>query len=91
MDEEEDIRAPRFAIADMTVIGLALAFGIGGLYLIFGPSPLAPLMEIRKQAEQADTAAAAAEEARAEDSQPTKSEPGEVNIDLKNYKAPPQH
>ena len=41
-------------LSDVVVIGLAAVFALGGFYLMFGPSPLAPLYEQRKhQAEAA--------------------------------------
>ena len=78
MNDPDERRGFGVGLSDIVVIGLAALFALGGFYLMFGPSPLAPLYEQRKhQAEAAEQAA-------------PPSEPGEVSIDLKTYKPPPQ-
>jgi hypothetical protein len=77
MNEPDEPRRFGAGLSDIVVIGLAALFALGGFYLMFGPSPLAPLYAARKH-----------EAAAAEPAPPL--EPGEVNIDLKTYKSPPQ-
>jgi hypothetical protein len=85
MSEPDEPRGFGVSLNDIVVIGLAALFALCGFYLMFGPSPLAPLFEARKhQAATVETPAAEpAETAPA-------AEPGEVSIDLKTYKPPPQ-
>lgn len=79
-DEEPLGRTIGTSLSDYAVIGFAALFALGGLYLMFGPSPMAPLYAQKKQAEQAQQT----------DEQQPQSEPGEVSIDLKNWQAPPK-
>jgi len=78
MKDPDEPRGFVVGLSDIVVIGLAAVFALGGFYLMIGPSPLAPLFEARKHQAQA-----------AEKATPP-AEPGEVNIDLKTYKPPPQ-
>lgn len=82
-DEEPLGRIIGTSLSDYIVIGLAAMFALGGIYLMIGPSPLGPLYDMqKKQAQQARPAD--------DQQQPEQSAPGEVNIDLKNWKAPPK-
>jgi hypothetical protein len=76
MNEPHEPRGLGASLSDIVVIGLAALFALGGFYLMIGPSPLAPLYEARK--------------AQAAGAPAPSSDPGEVNIDLKTYKPPPQ-
>ena len=80
-DEEPLGRIVGTNLSDFVVIGLAAMFALGGLYLMLGPSPLGPLYDMQKKQ---------AQQAQQSDEQQQQSEPGEVSIDLKNWKAPPK-
>jgi len=55
-DDDDDLKPPRIAAGDVGIIFIAGAFLLGFLYLMFGPSPLEPLLAKKSAAQEAPAA-----------------------------------
>jgi len=55
-DDDDDLKPPRIAVGDLGIIFIAGVFLLGFLYLMFGPSPLEPLLAKKSAGQDAPAA-----------------------------------